>query len=149
MDAAGYNEPVASMSLAQKHILLGVSGGIAAYKTATLARLLTKAGATVKVVMTKGGQAFITPLTFQALTGEPVLTELLDPEHEAAMGHIELARWADLIVIAPASANVIARLAGGRADDLLTTLCLASDSCLLYTSPSPRDRQKSRMPSSA
>lgn len=118
------------MSLAQKQILLGISGGIAAYKTATLARLLSKAGATVRVVMTKGGQAFITPLTFQALTGEPVLTELLDPEHEAAMGHIELARWADLIVIAPASANVIARLASGRADDLLTTLCLASDSPL-------------------
>ncbi len=116
------------MSLAQKNILLGISGGIAAYKSATLARLLTKAGANVRVVMTKGGQSFITPLTFQALTGEPVLTELLDPEHEAAMGHIELARWADLIIIAPATANVMARLASGRADDLLTTLCLASNS---------------------
>lgn len=118
------------MSLHQKNILLGISGGIAAYKTATLARLLIKAGANVKVVMTQGGQAFITPLTFQAITGEPVRTELLDPEHEAAMGHIEFARWADMIVVAPATANVIARLAGGRADDLLTTLCLAAKSPL-------------------
>ncbi len=118
------------MSLLHKNILLGISGGIAAYKSAVLARLLVKAGANVKVVMTKGGQAFVTPLTFQALTGEPVRTELLDPEHEAAMGHIELARWADLILIAPASANTIARLAVGRADDLLSTLCLASQSPL-------------------
>jgi len=116
------------MSLQNKNILLGISGGIAAYKSAVLARLLIKAGANVKVVMTQGGQAFVTPLTFQALTGEPVRTELLDPEHEAAMGHIELARWADLILIAPASANTIARIALGRADDLLSTLCLAAKS---------------------
>lgn len=114
------------MSLNNKHILLGISGGIAAYKSAVLARLLIKAGARVRVVMTAGGQAFVTPLTFQALTGEPVRTELLDPEHEAAMGHIELARWADAILVAPASANLMARLAAGRADDLLTTLCLAA-----------------------
>jgi len=118
------------MSLQHKNILLGISGGIAAYKSAVLARLLIKAGAQVKVVMTKGGQAFVTPLTFQALTGEAVRTELLDPEHEAAMGHIELARWADLILVAPASANTLARLANGSADDLLSTLCLASQSPL-------------------
>lgn len=113
-------------SLEGKHVLLGVSGGIAAYKSAVLARLLIKAGARVKVVMTSGAQAFITPLTFQALTGEQVHDTLLDPEAEAGMGHIELARWADLILIAPASANLIARIAHGHADDLLTTLCLAS-----------------------
>ncbi|WP_043446985.1 bifunctional phosphopantothenoylcysteine decarboxylase/phosphopantothenate--cysteine ligase CoaBC [Halotalea alkalilenta] len=107
-------------------ILLGVSGGIAAYKSAVLARLLKKAGAEVRVVMTEGAQAFIKPLTFQALTGEPVGTSLLDPEAEAGMGHIELARWAELILIAPASANLIARLSRGHADDLLTTLCLGS-----------------------
>lgn len=118
------------MSLHHKNILLGITGGIAAYKSAVLARLLIKSGANVKVVMTQGGQAFVTPLTFQALTGEPVRTELLDPEHEAAMGHIELARWADLILIAPASANTLARLAAGQADDLLSTLCLASQSPL-------------------
>lgn len=119
------------MSLENKQILLGVTGGIAAYKTAELTRLLIKAGAFVRVVMTKGAQAFVTPLTFQALSGEPVRTELLDPEHEAAMGHIELARWADLILIAPATASFIERLATGRADDLLSTLCLASASPIM------------------
>ena len=119
------------MSLENKQILLGVTGGIAAYKTAELTRLLIKAGAFVRVVMTRGAQAFVTPLTFQALSGEPVRTELLDPEHEAAMGHIELARWADLILIAPATANFIERLATGRADDLLSTLCLASASPIM------------------
>ena len=110
-----------------KRILLGISAGIAAYKSAHLARLLKKAGHEVRVVMTDGAQAFITPLTLQALTGEPVRTSLLDPEAEAGMGHIELARWAELILIAPATADLMTRLVHGHADDLLTTLCLASD----------------------
>lgn len=117
--------------LAKVRILLGISGGIAAYKSAELTRLLIKAGAEVRVVMTEGAQAFITPLTFQALSGNPVHTHLLDPEAEAGMGHIELAKWADLIVIAPASADVMARLAAGMANDLLTTLCLATEAEVL------------------
>lgn len=112
--------------LTNKQILLGITGGIAAYKAAELSRLLIDAGADVRVVMTKGGQEFITPLTMQALTGNPVHTTLLDPDAEAGMGHIELARWADLVLVAPASANFMSRLAEGRADDLLTTLCLAT-----------------------
>ncbi|MGF1548447.1 MAG: bifunctional phosphopantothenoylcysteine decarboxylase/phosphopantothenate--cysteine ligase CoaBC [Thiotrichales bacterium] len=114
------------MTLNGRRILLGVTGGIAAYKAAELTRLLVKAGADVRVVMTEAATAFITPLTFQALSGQPVRTTLFDPAHEAAMGHIELARWPDLILIAPASADFLARLAHGHADDLLTTLCLAS-----------------------
>ncbi|MFB9145844.1 bifunctional phosphopantothenoylcysteine decarboxylase/phosphopantothenate--cysteine ligase CoaBC [Halomonas alkalicola] len=110
-----------------RRVLLGISAGIAAYKSAVLARLLKQAGCEVRVVMTEGAQAFITPLTLQALTGEPVRTSLLDPEAEAGMGHIELARWADTILIAPATADLMARLAAGMADDLLTTLCLASE----------------------
>ncbi|MCB1734779.1 MAG: bifunctional phosphopantothenoylcysteine decarboxylase/phosphopantothenate--cysteine ligase CoaBC [Gammaproteobacteria bacterium] len=110
-----------------KHIILGVSGGIAAYKAAELVRRLRDAGATVRVVMTTGAQAFVTPLTFQALSGNPVHTALLDPAAEAGMGHIELARWADLVLIAPASANLISRLAQGRGDDLLATICLATE----------------------
>ncbi|MDN3557648.1 bifunctional phosphopantothenoylcysteine decarboxylase/phosphopantothenate--cysteine ligase CoaBC [Halomonas maura] len=110
-----------------RRILLGISAGIAAYKSAQLARLLKQAGHEVRVVMTEGAQAFITPLTLQALTGEAVRTSLLDPEAEAGMGHIELARWAELILVAPATADLMARLAHGHADDLLTTLCLASD----------------------
>jgi len=118
--------------LAGTRILLGISAGIAAYKSAHLARLLKKTGAEVRVVMTAGAQAFITPLTLQALTGEPVRTSLLDPEAEAGMGHIELAKWADIILIAPATADLMARLAHGHADDLLTTLCLASEArCLM------------------
>ncbi|WP_414500735.1 bifunctional phosphopantothenoylcysteine decarboxylase/phosphopantothenate--cysteine ligase CoaBC [Zymobacter sp. IVIA_12111.31 C1] len=109
-----------------RRVLLGISGGIAAYKSAYLARLLKKAGADVRVVMTRGAEAFIAPLTFQALTGHAVRDSLLDPSAEAGMGHIELARWADVIVIAPATANLMASLAHGHADDLLTTLCLAS-----------------------
>lgn len=109
-----------------KRILLGVSGGIAAYKAAELARALVGAGAEVQVVMTVAATEFVGPLTFQALTGKPVRSALFDVAHEAAMGHIELARWADLILIAPASANTLARLASGQADDLLSTLCLAS-----------------------
>ncbi|MHA3026090.1 bifunctional phosphopantothenoylcysteine decarboxylase/phosphopantothenate--cysteine ligase CoaBC [Chromohalobacter israelensis] len=120
------------MPLAGKRVLLGISAGIAAYKSAHLARLLKKAGCEVRVVMTEGAQAFITPLTLQALTGEAVRTSLLDPEAEAGMGHIELARWAELILVAPATADVMARLAHGHADDLLTTLCLASDAeCIM------------------
>lgn len=112
--------------LKSKKILLGVSGGIAAYKSAELIRLLLKQGAEVRVVMTQSAQQFITSLTLQALSGNPVATSLWDEEAEAAMGHIELARWADLILIAPASANTIARLANGMADELLSTLCLAT-----------------------
>lgn len=112
-------------SLQNKRIILGITGGIAAYKSAELCRLLIKAGADVRVVMTAGAQEFITPLTLQALSGHKVHTQLLDADAEAAMGHIELARWADLILVAPASANFCARLANGEASDLLTTLCLA------------------------
>ena len=114
--------------LAERRILLGVTGGIAAYKAAEFTRLLARAGAQVRVVMTRAAQDFVGPLTFQALSGEKVHTDLLDPDAEAAMGHIELARWADLIVIAPASADCIAPLAHGHADDLLTTICLATES---------------------
>ena len=112
--------------LAGTRVLLGVSGGIAAYKAADLVRRLRDAGAEVRVVMTEGAQRFVTPLTFQALSGHPVRTSLWDEGAEAAMGHIELARWADLVVVAPATADTLARLAGGRADDLLSTLCLAT-----------------------
>jgi phosphopantothenoylcysteine decarboxylase/phosphopantothenate--cysteine ligase len=113
-------------SLSNKRILLGVTGGIAAYKSADLVRRLQGAGASVQVVMTAAAQEFITPLTMQALSGNPVHTTLLDPAAEAGMGHIQLARWADLVLIAPASADFIARLVQGQADDLLTTLCLAT-----------------------
>lgn len=116
--------------LTNKQILLGVTGGIAAYKAAELIRRLQDHGATVRVVMTKGAQAFITPLTMQALSGNPVHCDLLDTEAEAAMGHIELARWADAILIAPASADFMARLATGQADDLLATVCLATSATI-------------------
>ncbi|ORE85242.1 phosphopantothenoylcysteine decarboxylase/phosphopantothenate--cysteine ligase [Oceanococcus atlanticus] len=108
------------------NVLLGVSGGIAAYKSADLVRRLRERGCDVQVVMTRAAQEFVTPLTFQALSGREVRTALLDSAAEAAMGHIELARWADRILIAPASADLIARLTAGMADDLLTTVCLAS-----------------------
>jgi len=116
--------------LTGKHILLGVTGSIAAYKSAELVRLLREAGADVRVVMTPGACAFITPLTLQALSGHPVHSELLDAGAEAAMGHIELARWADALLVAPASADFIARLAQGRANDLLAAICLASEAPL-------------------
>jgi len=112
--------------LQDKKILLGVTGGIAAYKSAILLRALQQAGAEVRVVMTRAAQSFVAPLTFQALSGHRVYTELLDPAQEAAMDHISLARWADLILVAPATANFIARFAHGFADDLLSTLCLAT-----------------------
>ena len=115
---------------APTRILLGVTGGIAAYKSAELVRRLRDRGAEVQVVMTAGARQFVTPLTFQALSGRPVRTDLWDEAAEAAMGHIELARWADQVLIAPASADFLARLAHGLADDLLTTLCLATDAPL-------------------
>ncbi len=117
--------------LKNKQIILGVCGGIAAYKSAELVRLLCKQGAQVQVVMTAAAGEFITALTFQALSGRPVRTSLFDTEAEAGMGHIELARWADLILIAPATANTMAKIARGISDDLLTTLCSASKAPLL------------------
>jgi phosphopantothenoylcysteine decarboxylase/phosphopantothenate--cysteine ligase len=114
-------------NLSGKHILLGVTGGIAAYKSAELVRRLREQDAQVRVAMTAAATRFITPLTLQALSGHAVHTELLDPEVEAAMGHIELARWADALLVAPASADFIARLAQGRANDLLAAVCLACE----------------------
>ncbi|HXB17705.1 MAG TPA: bifunctional phosphopantothenoylcysteine decarboxylase/phosphopantothenate--cysteine ligase CoaBC [Steroidobacteraceae bacterium] len=110
-----------------KRILLGVTGGIAAYKSPDLVRRLRERGAEVQVVMTAAAREFVTPTTFQAVSGRTVRTDLWDPAAEAAMGHIELARWADAVLIAPASADFLARLASGRADDLLATLCLATE----------------------
>ncbi len=118
-------------SLINKRVLLGVTGSIAAYKSAELVRRLRDAGAEVRVVMTTGAGRFITPLTLQALSGNPVRDALWDREAESAMGHIELARWADLVLVAPATADFLARLAHGRADDLLGALCLATESPLL------------------
>jgi len=114
-------------SLANKNVLLGVTGGIAAYKSAEIVRYLKKAGSSVRVVMTESAKEFITPLTLQALSGNRVSSELLDAEAEAAMGHIELAKWSDGILIAPTTANSLARLASGRADDLLSSVTLAFD----------------------
>lgn len=115
------------MGLSGKHIVLGVSGGIAAYKTPELVRRLRERGAEVRVVMTEAAKAFITPLTLQAVSGYPVYDNLLDPAAEAAMGHIELGKWADLVILAPATADLIARVAAGMANDLVTTLCLATE----------------------
>lgn len=112
--------------LTGRKLLVGITGGIAAYKSADLVRRLRKNGADVRVVMTQGATAFVTPLTFQALSGHPVHSHLLDAASEAAMDHIALARWPDAIIIAPATADTLARLAHGHADDLLTTLCLAT-----------------------
>jgi phosphopantothenoylcysteine decarboxylase/phosphopantothenate--cysteine ligase len=122
-------------SLANKRIIIGISGGIAAYKAAELVRRLKQHGADVRVVMTSAAQQFITPLTLQALSGNPVHTALLDSAAEAAMGHIELARWADALLIAPASADCIARVAQGHGDDLLTTLVLALNDTPLAVAP--------------
>ena len=121
-------------TLINKRILLGVTGGIAAYKSAELVRLLQEQGSEVRVVMTKAATEFITPLTLQALSQNPVYTELLDTESESAMSHIALARWADLVLISPATSNFIAQLAGGHANDLLTTICLAAQ-CPLAIAP--------------
>jgi len=112
--------------LTRKRVILGVTGGIAAYKSAELIRRLIDCDAEVRVVMTEGAKEFITPLTLQALSGNPIHDSLLDPTAEAAMGHIALARWADIILIAPASANFLAKLNAGQGNDLLNTLCLAS-----------------------
>src|SRR5256885_6447890 len=114
-----------AMALTGKRILLGLTGGIAAYKAAELARLLVKRGADVRVAMTEAATRFITPLTMQALTGQPVWTDLCDPRVSDAMGHIELSRDREIVVIAPASADFMAKLANGSADDLLSSLCLA------------------------
>ena len=113
--------------LTNRQIVLGITGGIAAYKSAELTRLLKGAGADVQVVMTPAATEFITPLTMQALSGHPVHLHLLDPEAEAGMGHIELAKWADMVLIAPASADFMARLNAGQGNDLLSTICLATD----------------------
>ena len=113
-------------SLSGQKILLGMTGGIAAYKSADLTRRLLDEGAEIQVVMTDAAKAFISPLTMQALSGRPVRDTLLDPAAESGMGHIELGRWADVVLVAPASADFIARLAGGMASDLLTTVCLAT-----------------------
>lgn len=115
------------MSLTNKNVLLGIGGGIAAYKSADLVRRLKERGFGVRVVMSQSAQEFITPLTLQALSGHPVASSLLDPAAEAAMGHIELARWADLVIIAPATANLLARINAGMADELITTTCLATE----------------------
>ncbi len=123
--------PFPMQTLVHKKIIVGISGGIAAYKSAELVRGLIKAGAEVQVVMTKAAQEFITPLTMQALSGNSVHTELLDEEAEAGMGHIQLAKWADLIIIAPASANTISKIACGAGEDLLSTLCLAASAPLV------------------
>jgi phosphopantothenoylcysteine decarboxylase/phosphopantothenate--cysteine ligase len=117
-------------SLQNKRILVGITGGIAAYKSADLVRQFIKAGAEVRVVMTPAATEFITPLTLQALSGHPVSTSLLDESAELGMGHIELARWADLLIIAPATADFIARINAGMANDLLSTLCLATDATI-------------------
>ena len=114
-------------SLINKRVLLGITGGIAAYKSADLVRRLRDAGAEVRVIMTRSATEFITPLTLQAVSGHPVHQQLLDTGAEAGMGHIELARWADAVLVAPASANFLARLAQGRADDLLSAVCLATE----------------------
>jgi len=120
-----------SQSLQNRNVVLGVTGGIAAYKSADLVRRLREAGAEVRVVMTPAACEFVTPLTFQAVSGNPVHTSLLDEQAEAAMGHIELARWADVVLVGPATADFLAKLAQGRADDLLSTLCLATRAPLL------------------
>lgn len=109
-----------------KKIVVAVTGSIAAYKTAILVRLFKKSGCDVRVVMTKSAKEFITPMTMQALSGHPVVDDILDPAHEMGMGHIELSRWADAIIIAPCSANMMAKLANGIADDLVSAMCLAS-----------------------
>lgn len=117
---------ISTSAILPKKILLALTGGIACYKVAILARLLMKAGYTVRVMMTHGACEFITPMTLQALIGHEVHTELLDAQAEKGMGHIELAKWADLVVVVPASANTIGKLANGLADNLVTTVCLAT-----------------------
>lgn len=115
-----------TLALTGKKVLLGIAGGIAAYKCAELTRRLKDSGADVRIVMTTSAKSFITPLTMQAVSGHAIADDLLDPNAESGMGHIELAKWADLVLLAPATANLIARLRAGFADELLTTLCLAT-----------------------
>jgi phosphopantothenoylcysteine decarboxylase/phosphopantothenate--cysteine ligase len=122
------------MTLKGRKLLLGITGGVAAYKAAALARLLVKAGADVRAVLTEAGTRFVTPVTLQALTGQTVWTDLWDPRVPDNMGHIELSRDRELVVVAPATADFLARLAGGLADDLLSTLCLARR-CPLLAAP--------------
>jgi phosphopantothenoylcysteine decarboxylase/phosphopantothenate--cysteine ligase len=122
------------MILGKQKVLLGITGGIAAYKAPYLVRKLTAKGAEVRVVLTDSAKAFVSPLALQAVSGNPVSDDLLDPQAEAAMGHIELAKWADTLMIAPATANFIAKLACGLADDLLSTLCLAT-SAKIFVAP--------------
>jgi phosphopantothenoylcysteine decarboxylase/phosphopantothenate--cysteine ligase len=117
---------MAAASLPDRRVLLCVCGGIAAYKSAELVRRLREAGAEVRVAMTDGATHFVGTATFQALSGSPVRTSLWDEAAEAAMGHLELARWADVVLIAPATADTLAKLAHGFADDLVSTLCLAT-----------------------
>ena len=117
---------ISMMQLNNQNILLGITGGIAAYKTPDLVRKLTALGANVRVVMTASAKEFVSPLALQAVSGNPIADDLLDRDAEAAMGHIEFARWADKLLIAPTSANFMAKLAHGLADDLLSTLCLAT-----------------------
>lgn len=131
--------------LTNKRILLGVTGGIAAYKSAELLRRLQDEGADVRVVMTSSAQEFITPLTMQALSNHPVHLDLMDSETESVMGHIELARWADVIVIAPATADFLARLVIGRGDDLLTTVCLAA-TCRIAVAPAMNQAMWAKSP---
>jgi len=126
-----------------KRILLGVTGGIAAYKSPDLVRRLREQGAEVQVVMTAAAREFVTATTFQAVSGRPVRTDLWDAAAEAAMGHIELARWAQLVLIAPASADFLARLAAGHADDLLSTLCLATEAPIAVAPAMNRTKSKS------
>ena len=122
------------LTLHNRRILLGITGGIAAYKSAELTRRLQDLGADVRVIMTRSATEFITPLTMQALSKHPVHLDLHNPDTESVMGHIELARWADLVLIAPASANSMARLASGHGDDLLTAVCLAAE-CPVAVAP--------------
>ena len=117
-------------TIINKKILLGITGGIAAYKSAELVRLLVKAGSEVRVVMTPSAQEFVRPLTYQALSGHRVYTDIFDAEADSAMDHIELARWCDLMLVAPASADFLAKLNAGYADNLLLTLCLANKQTL-------------------
>ncbi|MGL5186784.1 MAG: bifunctional phosphopantothenoylcysteine decarboxylase/phosphopantothenate--cysteine ligase CoaBC [Plesiomonas shigelloides] len=117
-------------ALTNKRVLLGISGGIAAYKCVELVRRLREQGAEVRVVMTAAAKAFITPLTLQAVSGHLVADDLLDPAAESSMGHIQLAKWADLVLLAPATADLMARMAAGMGNDLLTTLCLATNAPL-------------------
>ena len=136
------------MSLAGKKVVLGITGGIAAYKTPDLVRKLTAQGAIVRVVLTDSATHFVSELSLQAVSGHPVSTDLLDPTAEAAMGHIELAKWADILLIAPATANTLAKLANGIADDLLTTLFLAT-TALVVIAPAMNQQMWKAMPTQA